>query len=61
MGNWRDPIPMTMRLIKLPADLIPLTAPLTDSFQYPENEAWGVQTDEKEQMIENGHWLSASG
>lgn len=52
---------MTMRLIKLPADLIPLTAPLTESFQYPENEAWGVQTDEKEQMIENGHWLSASG
>lgn len=34
------------------ADLIPLTALLTDSFQYPENEAWGVQTDEKEQMID---------
>jgi ribosomal protein S18 acetylase RimI-like enzyme len=40
-----------MRLIKLPADLMPLTDAVVDSFQYPENEAWSVQTDEKEQIV----------
>jgi GNAT superfamily N-acetyltransferase len=41
-----------MRLIKLPADLMPLTDAVVDSFQYPENEAWSVQTDEKEQIVD---------
>ena len=42
---------MTMRPIKLPADLMPLVELIVDSFQYPENPAWGVQTDEKEQIV----------
>jgi len=43
---------MTMRLIKLPADLAPLGEMLGQTFQYPENEAWSVQTDEKEQLVD---------
>jgi GNAT superfamily N-acetyltransferase len=42
---------MTMRPIKLPADLMPLVELIVDSFQYPENPAWGIQTDEKEQIV----------
>jgi ribosomal protein S18 acetylase RimI-like enzyme len=42
---------MTMRLMRLPADLELLGEMLTESFQYPENEAWNVQTDVKEQLI----------
>jgi ribosomal protein S18 acetylase RimI-like enzyme len=41
-----------MRLIKLPADLAPLAEMLAQTFQYPENEAWSVQTDEKEQLVD---------
>lgn len=43
---------MTMRLIRLPEDLMPLTSLLAESFHYPENEDWSVQTDEMEQMTE---------
>lgn len=43
---------MAMRLIRLPEDLIPLTSLLAESFHYPENEDWSVQTDEIEQMTE---------
>jgi ribosomal protein S18 acetylase RimI-like enzyme len=43
---------MTMRLIKLPADLAPLGEMLGQTFQYPENEAWSVQTDEQEQLVD---------
>ena len=42
---------MTMRLMRLPGDLELLGEMLTESFQYPENEAWNVQTDVKEQLI----------
>jgi ribosomal protein S18 acetylase RimI-like enzyme len=43
---------MTMRLLRLPGDLMLLGEMLTESFQYPENEAWNVQTDEMEQLID---------
>jgi len=43
---------MSMRLIKLPADLMPLVELIVESFQYPENPAWGIQTDEKEQLVD---------
>jgi ribosomal protein S18 acetylase RimI-like enzyme len=43
---------MTMRELKLPADLMPIGELVTESFQYPENEAWSVQTDEKEQLLD---------
>lgn len=42
---------MTIRPIKLPGDLVPLAEMVTESFRYPENEAWSVQTDEKEQIV----------
>jgi GNAT superfamily N-acetyltransferase len=42
---------MTMRPIRLPDDLIPLGDMLVDTFQYPENEAWSVQSDEQEQIV----------
>jgi ribosomal protein S18 acetylase RimI-like enzyme len=42
---------MAMRSIELPGDLAPLAEMLVETFQYPENEAWNVQTDEKEQLI----------
>lgn len=41
---------MTMRLLKLPDDFSTLGEMVTETFQYPENEAWSVQTDEKEQL-----------
>jgi ribosomal protein S18 acetylase RimI-like enzyme len=47
-----------MRLIKLPDDLEPLGDLIAESFQYPENESWSVQTDEKEQLLEAVHNLS---
>jgi ribosomal protein S18 acetylase RimI-like enzyme len=48
---------MTMRLIKLPTDLIPLTEVVTESFQYPENENWSVQTDEKEMLVDSMKYI----
>ncbi len=33
------------------ADLMPLTEMIVDSFRYPENEAWSVQADEQEQIV----------
>jgi GNAT superfamily N-acetyltransferase len=43
---------MTMRPIKLPGDLVPLGDMIVDSFQYPENEQWSIQTDEMEQITD---------
>ena len=43
---------MGMRLIRWPADIMPVVEMIVDSFQYPENEAWSVQTDEAEQLID---------
>ena len=39
---------MPIREMQLPADLISLGDMLMDSFQYPENPAWSVQSDEQE-------------
>lgn len=44
---------MTLRLIELPADLTPLADVIVESFQYPENAAWNVQTEEKEQLVDS--------
>jgi len=43
---------MAMRLIRWPADIMPVVEVIVESFQYPENEAWNVQTDEKEQLVD---------
>lgn len=41
---------MKLRPIDLPRDLTPLGKMLCDTFQYPENPNWSVQTDEKEEI-----------
>lgn len=43
---------MPIRDIQLPADLIPIGELLVDTFEYPENPEWSVQTDEQEQIVE---------
>ena len=42
---------MTLRALQIPADLVPVADMVVESFQYPENPAWSVQTDEKEQIV----------
>jgi ribosomal protein S18 acetylase RimI-like enzyme len=42
---------MTLRPFKLPADVPVLVDLIPPSFQYPENEAWSVQQDEIEGML----------
>jgi len=39
-----------LRPIEWPRDLKPLGEMICDTFQYPENPQWSVQTDEKEQI-----------
>lgn len=43
---------MTLRLMRWPGDIMPVVEMIVESFQYPENEAWSVQTDEKEQLVD---------
>lgn len=43
---------MALRAIQLPADLVPLGEMIIGAFQYPENEAWSVQVDEKEELVD---------
>jgi GNAT superfamily N-acetyltransferase len=42
---------MTMRPLQFPSDLTPLSKMLPESFQYPENDSWSVQTDEQEDLV----------
>jgi len=39
-----------LRPLEWPRDLNPFGEMLYDTFQYPENLEWSVQTDEKEQI-----------
>jgi len=39
-----------LRLLNFPRDLTPLGEMICDTFQYPENPQWSVQTDEKEEI-----------
>jgi ribosomal protein S18 acetylase RimI-like enzyme len=41
---------MELRPLEWPRDLTPLGEMIYDTFQYPENPQWSVQTDEKEQI-----------
>ena len=41
---------MELRPLEWPRDLTPLGEMICDTFQYPENPEWSVQTDEKEQI-----------
>ena len=41
---------MELRPIRLPDDFTELGGMICDTFQYPENPDWSVQTDEKEQI-----------
>jgi len=41
---------MELRPIRLPEDFTELGGMICDTFQYPENPEWSVQTDEKEQI-----------
>lgn len=51
---------MTLRDLKLPQDLEELAPMIADSFQYPENPAWGVQDDERESLVEDINSLRRS-
>jgi len=42
---------MALRALQVPADLVPVADMVVESFQYPENPAWSVQKDEKEQIV----------
>jgi len=41
---------MELRPLRLPTDFAPIGDMLFDTFQYPENPEWSVQTDEQEQF-----------
>jgi len=41
---------MELRPLEWPRDLKPLGEMIFDTFRYPENPQWSVQTDEKEQI-----------
>jgi len=41
---------MTLRLLNLPKDFVPLGEMLAETFQYPENDSWSVQSDEMEKL-----------
>jgi len=41
---------MALRALKLPEDFTSLADMVCDTFQYPENPDWSVQTDEKEEI-----------
>ncbi len=43
---------MAIRAFKLPSDIPVLTELIPLTFQYPENEAWGLQEDEAESLVE---------
>jgi ribosomal protein S18 acetylase RimI-like enzyme len=43
---------MGLRAFKLPADLKVLVELIPPAFQYPENEAWNIQSDEVEAMLD---------
>ncbi len=43
---------MPIREIQLLGDLIPLGEMLMDTFKYPENPEWSVQSDEQEDLAE---------
>ncbi len=44
---------MPIREFELPADLPVLIDVIPPSFQYPENEAWSIQADEVESMVDS--------
>jgi ribosomal protein S18 acetylase RimI-like enzyme len=43
---------MPIRPIQLPSDFAALSDIIFASFHYPKNEAWSVQSDEKEQLVD---------
>lgn len=48
---------MPLRPFKLPDDLPVLAEVIPPSFQYPENEAWSIQADEAESMVDSFNGL----
>jgi ribosomal protein S18 acetylase RimI-like enzyme len=42
---------MPLRRVKFPQDWAQFGQVIADSFQYPENDEWGVQADERDQFI----------
>ena len=42
---------MELRPLQLPSDFAPIGDMIFDTFQYPENPDWSVQTDEQEQLV----------
>jgi len=43
---------MSLRPLHLPADFKTLTQLIIDTFQYPENESWSVQSDDQENITD---------
>lgn len=48
---------MPLRPFKLPDDIAVLAAVIPPSFHYPENDAWSMQTDEAESMVDSFNGL----
>ncbi len=44
---------MGLRAFQIPADLSALSELIPPSFQYPENEAWNIQQDEVDSMVDS--------
>lgn len=44
---------MAIRAFELPADIPVLTELIPSTFQYPENDAWSIQEDEAESLVES--------
>ncbi|MGD8605045.1 MAG: GNAT family N-acetyltransferase, partial [Anaerolineales bacterium] len=49
---------MPLRRVKFPQDWAQFGQVIADSFQYPENEEWGVQADERDEFIAMSRNLS---
>jgi hypothetical protein len=43
---------MPLRNLRLPADLRVAARLIPLAFQYPDNEAWSVQSDEEEELVD---------
>ena len=49
---------MELRPLEWPRDLTSLGEMICDTFQYPENPEWSVQTDEKEEISQRAQLVS---
>ncbi len=48
---------MSLRPMRLPEDFVPLIDMVAETFQYPENPEWGIQSDEHQDMTREARVL----